>query len=110
MSEKATRHPFDGWVADSLGESNAKAFAADTVVTVYGVDPGGSTEPASGVDAQVRTTPTLYFRGVEIPASEHDEWTVRGVRYEQEGPAAVWRSPATGRVAGTVIRLKGRTG
>ena len=110
MSEKAIRHPFDGWVSDSLGESNAKTFAADQVLRVDGVDPGGSAEPAAGVDVQVRTTPTLYFRGVEVSASEHDEWTVRGVRFEQEGPAAVWRSPSSGRIAGTVIRLKGRTG
>lgn len=108
MSEKVTQHPFEQWVEDSLGESSEKLFGSDVEVVAYGFDPGGSTELSSGADAAVATNPTLYFNR-PVEASAHDEWTVRGLRYEQDGEAAVWTAPWGGR-SETVIRLGRRTG
>lgn len=107
---KATRHPFERFEETALGESTRAAFGADDRVQVAAMDPGGSVEPGSGIDATVRTTPTLYFRGSTPPWSAHDEWTVSGQRYAADGEPAVWASPWTGEVAGVVVRLKRRTG
>lgn len=106
-----TRHPFSEWVADSLGEGRTKSFGEDVGLFATVFDPGGSsTLRGSTTDTPVASNPTLYFRGQSIDASGHDEWTVDGLRYLQDGDAAKWRRHRTNRVAGTVIHLRRRTG
>lgn len=108
VSEIVVRHPFDRFESDSLGEGGRPVFADDVVLGAYGVDPGGVSEPGMDTDTALADTPTLYFRRLRIESSGHDEWSVRGYRYLQDGDALVWER--NGRVAGTVIRLKRRTG
>lgn len=108
MTEEVIRHPLSDWESDSLGETTSQVFGPDVTVWADRFDPGGSTELNSRVDAAVETKPTLYFRS-DIDSSPHDEWTVRGLRYEQDGEAGRWRNPRTGTVF-TVVRLGRRTG
>lgn len=42
----------------------------------------------------------------DTPAGPHDELTVRGIRCKIDGEIARWRSPYTGREAGSVITVK----
>lgn len=42
----------------------------------------------------------------DTPAGPHDELTVRGIRCKVDGEIARWRSPYTGREAGSVITVK----
>lgn len=102
------RHLFEGWHADSLGEGRTATFGEDVELGAYGVDPGGTTEPGLNTDTVVTDAPVLYFRHMQVESSAHDEWTVRGERYRQDGKALIWQR--NGRVAGTVIRLKRRAG
>lgn len=103
-------HPFIRFERGPLGEKSVPVFGEDVEMTAYGVDPGGSSEIASGLDSAVRTTPTIYFRREQVRTSAHSEWTVNGTTYKQDGEAAVWESPNGSSVGGTVIRLKRRTG
>lgn len=108
MSEEVIRHPFAEWVDDPLGETPAKTFGDDEPLWVFAVDPGGRQEPTSGIDTPVTTEPVLYFH-TEVQSSAHDEWTVRGERFRQDGEGAVWTSPRRRR-SKTVIALTRRTG
>ena len=81
---EVTRHPFLRFEESPLGESTRAVFGADDRVQVDAMDPGGSVEPGSGIDAAVRTTPTLYFRGATPQWSAHDEWTVSGVHSQHD--------------------------
>lgn len=110
MPERVTLHPFSGFVEDSLGESTKPEFGADESLFVFGVDPGSTGEPIAGIDTAVRDAPTLYFRRGRVESSPHSEWSVRGVRYQQDGEPRIWVSPWGGATAGTVIYLERRSG
>jgi len=98
-----TRHPCTGWETDSLGESSTKTFGPDVALTADEAAPGGSSEGDSSLDSAVATTQTLYFLSRSIETTAHDEWTVDGQRWEQQGEGAIW-------ALGTVVNLGRRTG
>ena len=105
------RHPFTVWATDSLGEGRTKVFAQDVELAATDFDPGSSaTLRGSTTDTPVTSAPTLYFRGLTIEASGHDEWTIDGRRYQQDGDSAFWRRHRTNRIRGTVVRLRERRG
>lgn len=105
--ETVTRHPFTKFSGGPLMESRKKEFGADREVERAGFDPGVSTEP--GTDSTVTSNPTLYLDSLDNP-SPHDEWTVRGKRYEQDGEALNPIHPMTGWDPGWVVKLKRRVG
>lgn len=105
--EAVTRHPFAGWVTDSLGESQNRTFGADVPLMVNLVAPGPSRELMSGADNAVATDYTLYFDATTPTTSKHDDWTVRGGRCEQVGEAESWQDEGDWV---TVVRVNRRTG
>lgn len=105
--EAVTRHPFDEWVTDGLGESTVRTFAEDVPLQADTVAPGPSRELVSGTDAAVVSDFALYFDDRSIPTSEHDDWTVRGIRCQQVGAGEVWDDDG---FTATVVRLNRRTG
>ena len=84
-------------------------FAEPVAIPIRGFDPGTSSEPRDGTARRVNTKPTLYLRS-DPGISPLDEFSVRGVRYEVEGDAAVWVSPHSGRLAGCEVALRKGTG
>lgn len=106
--ESVIRHRFTGFVTSPWGEeSSLKTFADDEQVQRVGVDPGVSVEP--GTDSTVTSNPVLYIHTLTNP-SPHDEWTVRGLRYEQDGEALHPIHPMTGWDPGWIVKLARRTG
>jgi len=105
--ESVIRHPFDSWVTDGLGETTVAAFGTDVPMLVDLVAPGPSRELVNGLDAAVLSDFTLYWDRTEDTTTEHDDWTVRGIRCQQSGAAEVWMDEGFDT---TTVRLNRRTG
>lgn len=75
------------------------------VISDCGFDPGGSLEPTEVGRTSVITQPTVYApTGADVTAQ--DRLVCRGVTYDVDGQPAAWRSPFTGWLPGTVIKLR----
>lgn len=107
--ETVTQHPCTGFGTDELGEQAYATFGPNVTVLGVGVEPVAGTEIAQRVDDAVQVDARLYLP-YSHPSTPHDEWTVRGLRYAQQGDAEQWRSPLTGWEAGCVVNLRRRTG
>lgn len=105
--ESVTRHPFSDWTTDSLGESTERTFLDDVPELADTVAPGPSRELVTGLDNAVISDFTLYFDNRKVATSEHDDWTVRGIRCQQVGIPEVWDDEGFG---ATIVRLNRRTG
>ena len=99
---RAIRHPCVSWETDSLGETTARVFGPDQKVAAVAFAPSTSSETGADTDATVTTTATLYLR-TAVEANEHDDWTIAGHRWAQQGAAAAWP-------LGTVVTITRRTG
>ena len=101
--ETVIRHPCIRFDTDSLGETSRPIFGEPVEVEGARVAYGGSSEPSTDTDAPVDAAVMLFFRHRRITSGPYDDWTVRGLRYQQEGVGQQWP-------LGTVIELTRRTG
>lgn len=101
--ETVTRHPCVGFEEDSLGETSQPILGDSVEVEGARVAHGGSSESPTDTDSTVESNLSLTFRRRAVESTPHDEWTVRGLRYEQVGIGVQWP-------LGTVINLARRTG
>lgn len=97
------RHPWAAFTVDSLGESTAKQFHDDESWYASQISPGSSDESSDDTDTTITGRCQLLFAGKQVPSTGHDEWTVNGLRWEQDGASETWPM-------GTVIDLVRRTG
>lgn len=103
--EAVIQHRFLGFDTGELGESNVKMFDEDLTVDGVGVAPADGVEPVLRADTPVQVD-LQVFLDFGHPCTAHDEWTVRGARFEQVGEAQDWRNPFTGWEAGTAVNLR----
>ena len=109
-AENVTRHPFSNWVLDRNGNPSEKPVFGPDLPLAAGFASTGTTESASAsTDSVVLETADLYLPYGTATRS-HDEWTVRGHRWQQTGEGVDWRSPITGAEFGTVVHIKRRSG
>lgn len=101
--ETVIRHPCIGFEEDSLGETSQPIFADQIEAKGARVAHGSSSERPTDTDDPVESSVSLTFRHRAVDSTPHDEWTVRGLRYEQVGVGVQWP-------LGTVINLDRRTG
>lgn len=107
--EQVVRHPHQGWVPDRNQNASEKPlFGPDVTVVGVGVAPGPTSEPDSGTDSAVTEKADLYLP-FGTGNGPHDEWTVRGRRWRQDGAGRDWRG-LSGREFGTVVTVVRREG
>ena len=65
-------------------------------------------EPRDGVAVRVAESATLYFSPSPGVFTAHDQFTVRGERYEVESASALnaWAHPRTGHRPGAAVSIK----
>lgn len=94
FAETVTRHPHTGWVQDRNGQdTNEPIFGTDQPIEkVDYADGDWAAEPGdSGLDSVVQTRATLFLPPNTV-TSPHDEWTARGLRWQQRGIGKDWRT------------------